>query len=186
MTPASLLGALYAASEIGLSIFKRAQGGAQGADRGSLLLIWVVIVVSVASAYGAAYRYPAANFGAWAAPAPYVGVSVYVAGLCLRWYSIIFLGRFFTVNVAIASDHQLINTGPYRYVRHPSYTGALLAFVGLGLCVGNWLSIVLLLVPTFLVFLRRMHVEEAALLQGLGEPYREYMRHTKRLVPAFY
>jgi protein-S-isoprenylcysteine O-methyltransferase Ste14 len=62
----------------------------------------------------------------------------------------------------------------------------LLAFLGLGLCVGNWLSIVLLLVPIFLVFLRRMNVEEAALLQGLGEPYREYMRHTKRLVPAFY
>jgi protein-S-isoprenylcysteine O-methyltransferase Ste14 len=71
-------------------------------------------------------------------------------------------------------------------VRHPSYTGALLAFLGLGLCIGNWLSILLLIVPIFLVFLRRMHVEEAALVRGLGEPYREYMRHTKRLVPALY
>jgi len=90
------------------------------------------------------------------------------------------------VNVAIAADHRLIDTGPYRYLRHPSYTGALLAFLGLGLCMGNWASMLVMIVPIFLVFLRRMNVEEAALLKGLGEPYREYMLRTKRLVPGLY
>jgi protein-S-isoprenylcysteine O-methyltransferase Ste14 len=101
-------------------------------------------------------------------------------------YAIVHLGRFFTVNVAISSSHRLIDTGPYRFVRHPSYTGALMAFLGLALCLANWASLVILLVPVFLVFLRRMHVEERALLQAFGDQYRDYMRRTKRLIPAVY
>jgi protein-S-isoprenylcysteine O-methyltransferase len=182
-----LLGTLYAASEIGLSIFKRAKSGdTKNEDRGSLILLWIVIAVSIAVAFQAAFSLPAANLGALKAPARYAGIVCYVVGLTLRWYSIVILGKFFTVNVAIAADHRLIDTGPYRYLRHPSYSGALLAFLGLGLCLGNWISILLLLVPIFLVFLRRMNVEESALLQGLGESYRDYMRRTKRLIPAIY
>jgi protein-S-isoprenylcysteine O-methyltransferase Ste14 len=101
-------------------------------------------------------------------------------------YAIVHLGRFFTVNVAISSIHRLIDTGPYRFVRHPSYTGALMAFLGLALCLANRASLVILLVPVFLVFLRRMHVEERALLQAFGDQYRDYMRRTKRLIPAVY
>ena len=111
---------------------------------------------------------------------------VFVAGLTLRWYAIVHLGRFFTVNVSIAADHRLIDTGPYRIVRHPSYTGALMAFLGLGLCMANWASLLSLLVPICLVFLRRIHVEEAVLLEALGDQYRDYMRRTKRLIPAIY
>lgn len=182
-----LLGILYAASEIGLSIFKRAKSGdTKNEDRGSLNLLWIVIVVSITLAFQAAFSLPGANLGALQAPALDAGIVCYVTGLTLRWYSIVILGRFFTVNVAIATDHRLIDTGPYCYLRHPSYTGALLAFAGLGLCMGNWISILLLIVPIFLVFLRRMNVEEAALLQGLGVSYRDYMRRTKRLVPGIY
>jgi protein-S-isoprenylcysteine O-methyltransferase len=90
------------------------------------------------------------------------------------------------VAVAIAADHRLIDTGPYRFVRHPSYTGALMAFLGLALCLANWASRVVMVVPVFLVFLRRMQVEEGALLQALGDQYREYMNRTKRLIPAVY
>ena len=104
----------------------------------------------------------------------------------LRWYAIIYLGRFFTVNVAIAADHRLIDGGPYRFVRHPSYSGALMVFLGLGLCIGNWLSVAVMIVPISLVFIWRIHVEEAALLQGLGDSYREYMGRTKRLIPSIY
>jgi protein-S-isoprenylcysteine O-methyltransferase len=94
--------------------------------------------------------------------------------------------RFFTVNVAIAANHRLIDTGPYRFVRHPSYTGALMAFLGLALCLANWASLAVMLIPVFLVFLRRMRVEEGVLLQALGAHYREYMHRTKRLIPAVY
>jgi protein-S-isoprenylcysteine O-methyltransferase len=186
MSVASLLGVLFMISEVGLAIFKRSRAGAaRAADRGSLLQLWLVIIVSVNVAYWLSYRLPWLNL----APAAIfidVGAVLFAAGLALRWYSIIFLGRFFTVNVAIATDHRLIDTGPYRFVRHPSYTGALMAFAGLGFCLCNWGSLAAMIVPTLLVFMRRMRVEEDALSQGLGDKYRDYMRRTKRLIPAIY
>jgi hypothetical protein len=74
------------------------------------------------------------------------------AGIALRWYSIWYLGRFFTVDVAIAAGHRLIDTGPYRRIRHPAYTGELLAFLGLGLLFHNALSLVVLAAPITLAF----------------------------------
>jgi protein-S-isoprenylcysteine O-methyltransferase Ste14 len=71
-------------------------------------------------------------------------------------------------------------------VRHPSYTGALMAFLGLALCLANLASLAMMVVPVFLVFLRRMQVEDGALLQALRDPYRDYMKRTKRLIPAIY
>jgi protein-S-isoprenylcysteine O-methyltransferase len=104
----------------------------------------------------------------------------------VRWYAILSLGRFFTVNVAIAADHQLVDAGLYRWVRHPSYSGALLAFLGLGLCLDNWASLAALMLPVSVVFWWRMRIEEAALLEAFGERYRDYLRRTRRLIPFIY
>ena len=183
---ASMLGAVYVVSEIALSAVKRAQGGARVADRGSLSLIWIVIGIAVFCAISVSFAFPTAGFGAFSAPARTLGVVLFVMGLFLRWSAIIYLGRFFTVNVAIASDHKLIDAGPYRFIRHPSYTGALMAFLGLGLCIGNGVSLAVLFVPIFLVFQHRMRIEEAVLLQGVGDQYRAYMNRTKRLIPGIY
>jgi protein-S-isoprenylcysteine O-methyltransferase len=183
---ASVLGLIYVFSELGLALQKRAKAGeSRNADRGSLALIWIVIVASVALAFNFAYAFPAAGMGA-VPTLRFLGIAVFAAGLAIRWYAIVHLGRFFTVNVAIAAGHRLIDTGPYRFVRHPSYTGALMAFLGLALCLANWASRAVMLIPVFLVFLRRMHVEEDALLQAFGNQYRDYMRRTKRLIPAVY
>ena len=181
-----VLGLIYVLSELGLTLKKRAKAEeSRDADRGSLALLWVVIVASVTLAFSAAYTLPAA--GMREVPAlRFPGIAIFAAGLAIRWYAIAHLGRFFTVNVAIAAGHRLIDTGPYRFVRHPSYTGALMAFLGLALCLANWASLVILLAPVFLVFLRRMHVEEGALLQAFGDQYRDYMHRTKRLIPAVY
>ena len=183
---ASILGLVYVASELGLGFKKRATGdGSRDGDRGSLRLIWIVIVPSVVLAYSMVRALPSAGMGA-VRELPWIGAAVFAAGLALRWYSIMHLGRFFTVNVAIAANHQLIETGPYRFVRHPSYTGALMAFLGLALSLANWVSLFILLIPILTVFLWRMYVEEAALLQAFGDQYRNYMNRTKRLVPALY
>ena len=107
-------------------------------------------------------------------------------GFVLRFYSIFYLGRFFTINVAIVTGHRLIDSGPYRFIRHPSYIGSLMMFFGLGLGIGNWVSVVIFIVPTFAVLFWRMEIEEAALLESLGEPYRSYMKRTKRLIPMIY
>ncbi len=186
MSVATVLGLAYALSEIGLGLKKRARAeDSRAEDRGSLRLIWLVIVSSVALAFAAQRILPSAQMGA-VPNLRLVGISVFAAGLAIRWYSIVHLGRFFTVNVAIASDHRLIDTGPYRYVRHPSYTGALMAFLGLAMCLSNWASLAVLMVPVLAVFVWRMHIEESALLQAFGASYRDYMNRTKRLVPAVY
>jgi protein-S-isoprenylcysteine O-methyltransferase len=184
---AQVLGSIFTLSEMALGVLKRAgKGKSQLADRGTLVLLWVVIVASIVTAYSLRSGLPALDFGTLRSAASAIGIPLFAAGLAIRWYAIIYLGRFFTVDVAIAPDHRLIDSGPYRAIRHPAYAGALLAFVGLALCIGNWASVAVMTVPILAVFLWRMHVEEAALIQGLGEPYRQYMQRTKRLIPHIY
>ena len=187
MPLASILGLSFALSEAALGIFKHAKAGKSRTveDRGSLRALWLVIAISVSAAYGLAQAAPAWRIGG-AAAALDAGITLFVAGLALRWYSIVVLGRFFTVNVAIAADHRLIDTGPYRFVRHPSYAGALMAIFGLGLYLCNWASLAATVVPTLLVFSWRMHVEEVALAAALGDRYLAYMRRTRRLIPGIY
>lgn len=110
----------------------------------------------------------------------------FVPGLALRWWAIVVLGRFFTVDVTIEKDHEVVEAGPYQWVRHPSYTGVLLAFFGLALSLHNLLSIFLIMVPITVALLHRMNVEEQALLRALGERYASYMARTKRLLPFLY
>jgi len=102
------------------------------------------------------------------------GLVLFAAGLSLRWYSVVYLGRLFTYDVAIAADHRVVDSGPYRYIRHPAYSGSLLTFVGLGVCGGNALSLLVLVTPIALAFLRRIAIEEAALKLALGNRYCDY------------
>ena len=179
------LGLGFGGSELILSLLKRSSASAASRDRQSLRLLWIVIMLSVLASMVLKIAAPAVAI-------PYAqrlypaGFAVFALGTLLRWYSIFFLGRFFTVNVAISADHRVIDTGPYRHVRHPSYAGSLLQFFGYGLCLGNLLSLIALLLPVFWAYRRRMGIEEAALADALGEPYRAYMKRTRRLVPAIY
>jgi protein-S-isoprenylcysteine O-methyltransferase Ste14 len=86
----------------------------------------------------------------------------------------------------VAVDHRLVVGGPYRHLRHPSYTGAILMFVGVGVGLGNWLSLAACLVLPAVGYVQRIPREEALLRQELGEPYAEYARHTDRLVPSLW
>ncbi len=179
-----LLGILYGVSEAGLGILKRSRDDSVDADDSSLRVLWITIMVAMTAGIYVAYRVPAA-----AIPAPalsWVGAIVFALGLLLRWYAIVYLGRFFTVNVAIHSQHEVIDTGPYSRIRHPSYTGALLAFLGLALCMENWLSLAIVVLPISWAFVRRIGTEEAALASALGAPYTRYMSRTKRLAPFIY
>lgn len=185
MAVAAWLGLVFMVSELCLAIFKRASTGSRGADRGSLRMLWLVILASVSTAVWLSVRLPVLRFDS-PNSGVFFGVSLFVSGLAIRWYSIVYLGRFFTVDVAIASDHRLIDSGPYRFVRHPSYTGALMAFLGLGLCLCNWGSVAVIVLPAFFAFSRRIRIEEEVLTAGLGDAYREYRRRTRALIPAVY
>jgi protein-S-isoprenylcysteine O-methyltransferase len=115
-----------------------------------------------------------------------IGLALFVFGLLIRWTAIIYLGRFFTVDVAIAKDHQLITTGPYRFVRHPSYTGTLLIFLGYGLCLLNLWSVLAVTIPITAAFLWRIRIEEMALGDTFGQRYSSYVVSTARLFPGIY
>jgi protein-S-isoprenylcysteine O-methyltransferase len=112
------------------------------------------------------------------------GLGLLVAGIWIRVWAIRELGRFFTYAVVVHEGHTVVDTGPYRRVRHPSYTGLLMAMLGLGLGLGTWLSIPVCLVPPLAGFSWRLVTEERVLAAELGEPYRAYMRRTRRLVPG--
>ena len=180
-----LLGAIYGLSELYLAVTRRSHTQAVSHGRRSLVLLWTVIVISLWLGIQMMWLSPST-----AVPFPaglYIfGFILFLAGLALRWYSIGYLGRYFTVDVSISTAHKLIDSGPYRYIRHPSYTGALLAFVGLGFCFGNWLTVFFLTVPIVAAFLWRINIEERALIDALGQDYRSYIQRTKRLIPWVY
>jgi protein-S-isoprenylcysteine O-methyltransferase len=107
-------------------------------------------------------------------------------GIALRWYSAAILGKYFTFDVAIQSGQTLVELGPYRYIRHPSYSGALLTLFGFGLALGNWVGLAASLCCTGFAYAYRIPVEEAVLASALGEAYQQYMRRTWRLVPFLF
>jgi protein-S-isoprenylcysteine O-methyltransferase len=180
------LGLIYLISELLLTATRRSRshtGTKQ--DRSTLRGVWLVIIVSVAAGIYVAKHWPAAALPHDRSFA-FASVGLFVAGLLLRWWAIITLGRFFTVDVTIEKDHELVERGPFRMVRHPSYTGVLLAFLGFALSLGNWAALLVILLPNGVAFIHRMNVEEDALAGVLGPQYTDYMRRTKRLVPFIY
>lgn len=181
-----VLGLVYLASEILLTITRRGRSKAGAKqDQSTLLAIWIVILISIATGV-----FAARNWRLGALPSAdlfsVVGVVFFALGLVLRWWAIITLGRFFTVDVVIEKDHEVVERGPFRLVRHPSYAGVLLAFVGFALTLRNWAALLVVLVPIFAAFIHRMNVEEEALGRALGDKYVSYMRRTKRLIPGVY
>ena len=179
------LGLTYLVSEALLTITRRSRGAGVRQDRSTLRVIWLVIFISVAAGVYVALHFKAAALPQ-REPCRLIALLFFATGIALRWWAIVTLGRFFTVDVQIAQDHELVERGPFRWVRHPSYTGVLLAFVGFALSLANWASLLIILLPISAAFVRRMNVEEQALSRALGERYLSYMRRTKRLVPGIY
>jgi len=104
-------------------------------------------------------------------------------GLLLRWSSFVSLGRYFTVVLETSEDQPVVERGPYRFLRHPSYTGLLLVFAGLGLMLGNWVSAVGAEGLLLIAVVYRIRVEERALITALGDRYREFAASRARLIP---
>ena len=111
------------------------------------------------------------------------GMVVLLAGLVLRGWSFKALGQYFTHTVMVSSDQPVIASGPYRVLRHPSYTGIILAAIGIGLASANCADLAGLLLLTLTALLWRIRIEEAALMTTLGDRYRVYAAQHKRLVP---
>ncbi len=182
----TVLVAAWLISEIVLGAARRArQVSARVSDRGSLVLLWVVISISVIS--GAYLRFVELGRITLSPGAlRLVALGLIVLGLVLRWSAILTLGRFFNTKVVIQVGHRIVRSGLYRGVRHPSYGGLLLAFAGLGIAFGSWLSFAAVLIPVAAAVVYRIHVEEDALVETFGEQYVDYCQTTKRLIPWVY
>lgn len=145
-----------------------------------------VVTIAITAAVLAAlwltqFRWAAIGSG-WAIVV--AGELVALAGIVLRIWAILTLDQFFTFVVGIADDHRVVQQGPYRVVRHPGYAGALLALLGIGVALANWLSLLMIFVVPMLALVVRIKVEEATLSSALGEEYRTYAQRTARLIPA--
>ena len=163
----------------------RTHGSAMRRDRGSRVLLWCVSGAGVAA--GTAVR--AVSTTRIGVSEPWLlgaSLALLVGGLVIRWTAILTLGSFFNTRVAIHQDHRLVRTGLFRLVRHPSYSGLLLVFLGMGLSFGNWFSVAVIVVPFLAALLYRIHVEESSLVEALGQDYVEYCKATKRLLPGIF
>jgi protein-S-isoprenylcysteine O-methyltransferase Ste14 len=180
------LEALWAAGEILVAV-TTTTGWKQGKvqDRGTQILLWIVICVSL-NIVGLVHQYfPVDMPGSYSWLRP-VAFGILILGLVIRAVAIFTLGRAFSANVALRPGQQLQRSRLYAFVRHPSYLGLELIFLAFALHSRTWACFAVVFVPTTLAVLYRIHVEEIALRQAFGADYEDYSRTTKRLIPGVY
>jgi protein-S-isoprenylcysteine O-methyltransferase Ste14 len=178
--------AIWIVLELFFAVTRNRAQGAQTQDRASGMFLIVCLYAGIF--LGLNTSFSARQFAIpWNRTLLFgIGIFFILAGEAFRWYAISVLEKFFTTVIAIQPGHTVIEKGPYHYIRHPSYSGAILSFLGFGLALTNWLSFGLVLLGTALGYGYRVNIEERALIDGLGQPYRDYMQRTKRFIPFVY
>jgi protein-S-isoprenylcysteine O-methyltransferase Ste14 len=169
--------------EFRIRIRSRLNPEGTAADRQSFGVVYVMFTVGLAAGFilTANAHWAAIHVARW--PIFVAGVVLMAAGIAIRQWAVALLGRYFTTNVRVHTGQAVIDTGPYRWVRHPSYTGLLLILIGIGLALGNWATLVVVIVVPMIGIVNRIRVEERALLDGIGEPYRRFAATRARLIP---
>jgi protein-S-isoprenylcysteine O-methyltransferase Ste14 len=163
---------------------KRKSNVVSSGDKGS---IWIMIIL-IAIGYSLSFRIAVTKIGRiyhwdifFAA-----GILLIIIGLIIRIKAILELKQHFTYTVTEIENHELIETGIYKSIRHPGYLGQLLIFMGTSISLSNWLSVVLMMIPVLLAYLNRIIVEERFMIKQLGQKYIDYQKRTKRVIPWIY
>jgi protein-S-isoprenylcysteine O-methyltransferase Ste14 len=174
---------LWALSEfVGVYAIPRLRGRGMvktRSDRGSRMVIWLGLFVSMTIAFFFGTN-GIALLPDWFF---YFGIALMVAGIALRQWAILVLGRFFSTTVRVISGHRVVTDGPYRVIRHPAYTGSLFTLLGLGLASRTWGGTLVIVTLFGLVYDYRISIEESALKAEFGQEYIDYTKKTKRLIP---
>jgi len=161
---------------------RRGRRDATDRDAGSRQFIWVTVLIGIVVSNSAARlswgRMPWRRIDLFP-----IGIVLMWTGIALRLWAFRTLGRFFTFSVMTSDDQPVVSNGPYRFLRHPSYAGVLLVLIGIGIVSGNWASLAAIVLIPMIGMVNRIRVEERALLDTLGDRYREYATGRKRLVP---
>jgi protein-S-isoprenylcysteine O-methyltransferase Ste14 len=181
-----VLAVLWALAEILINIKQARSARVKSReDRGSLFLIYTAITagfylgVPLSSGFRGRipFAYPFIEIG---------GLALMAAGFAVRLTAARSLKGQFTHFVSVKAEDKLVRTGLYRSIRHPAYAGELMTLLGIGLALGNWLSVLALFGIPLLALLYRISVEEKALVAHFGQDYKDYRERTKRLIPRIY
>ena len=161
---------------------KRGQPKNQNEDRGSILLIifgmYVLIAIAIVFSMNRLGLLPL-----WMR---YLGFALMIMGMVVRFSAIYQLGRFFSPVVGVVSDQEIIQSGWYRLIRHPSYTGGWITFIGIGLGLRTWWGTLLCGVGLLLIYGYRIRIEERAMINHFGDRYINYKQSTKRMFPGIW
>jgi protein-S-isoprenylcysteine O-methyltransferase Ste14 len=151
-------------------------------DRGSLIVLNCSAVLGMILYFVSPLLFTTTTI-TWNQPLLFgIGFLLLCLGMSLRWYAMVTLGRFFVGVVLVQVDQHVVQYGPYRYIRHPAYSGILLGAVGMGFMIGNWVSCASITVGLLAGLLYRIKVEEEALRQ-LVPGYEEYIQQSYKLIP---
>jgi protein-S-isoprenylcysteine O-methyltransferase Ste14 len=176
--------AAWALVEVGVRVREGVQGkGRPDRDRATRVLIATTLAAAIFAAYGARSVAPTLRMPE---PLRTAGVVVMALGLTLRVWAIAALGSAFRTTVEVEPGQTVVSTGPYTWIRHPSYAGLLLILAGFGAALGNWLSLMACVLLPLPALVWRIHVEEAELNRVLGEAYRTYQSDRARLIPGLW
>jgi protein-S-isoprenylcysteine O-methyltransferase Ste14 len=172
-------------SEILLGRTKISSVKTNNKDKSSLRILWITIILFIF--LGIFVRRTGVGFiNMQTELVHYSGLFLIIFGLVIRWIAIIKLKSMFTVDVSIQENHNIVKSGIYKTIRHPAYLGSLLSFLGLGIALVNWLSIIFIFIPIFIAFNYRIKVEEKVLIEEFSEEYLNYSNNTYRLFPGIY
>ena len=155
-------------------------------DRGTGFVIVGAMFIAVALAFWFAGRAGTFYFGRQTRSWFLLGLALMLAGTALRQWAMSAFRRHFIGEVVVQAGPRLVETGLYRHVRHPSYSGAFLIWPGLGFALTNGVSLLILSLTATLAYGLRIRAEEAALTAVFGERYRDYCRKTKRFIPGLF
>ena len=176
---------LYGLFEIFMS--RRLQGKREISESGDKGSIWI-LVLSISIGYWLSFMLASTRIGrlySWNTLF-IIGSALVLIGLIIRVTSILALKKQFTYTVTKVDNHELIEIGLYKIIRHPGYLGQLIIFLGIATALSNWLSVLLMIIPVFGGYLNRINVEEKFMTSQMGQPYVDYKKRTKRLIPGIF
>lgn len=152
-------------------------------DRGSRALLILAMIFCLSGALSFGFIFSIARIPIPPSLGFALGLALMWTGIVLRFWSVHILGRFFRTSVFVQEDHRLVDTGPYRLLRNPSYTGLLITLIGLGIATGNWVSLALVVIGPLIALIRRIKIEQAAMVSHFGRAYADYSARTWSLIP---
>lgn len=152
-------------------------------DKGTeIQIIWSVYITQLFVVVEAAYlRFPySVKWDTFTT----VSLAIIILGLMLRTWAIYTLGNYFTMHLSIQNEHKIIRSGPYKYMRHPSYLGAFFIYFGTTIFLHAWFSLIVAVILLPVAWLRRIHYEEKLLIEKFGGEYKSYCKSVKRIIPG--